>query len=62
MTDNRTERRSYSLREFCERNSISRATIYREIERGKLIVRKVGSKCLVTSEDEQAWIDGMVVK
>jgi excisionase family DNA binding protein len=55
------ERRSYSIDEICERNGISRSTIYAEIRRGKLRVRKLGVRSLVTDEDERAWLDGMPV-
>lgn len=50
-----TERKLYSVREFCERNSISRTTLWRLIKAGVLQKVKAGRKALVTAESERAW-------
>ena len=48
------ERAFYSIREFCERNAISRASFYR-IKWGNLRPVKFGRKTLVPIACEQAW-------
>ena len=47
------ERAFYSVKEFCERNAISRATFYRRVPQDQLV--KVGRKTLVPIACEQAW-------
>jgi hypothetical protein len=49
-------RRSLSLREFYTRQSISRSTALKEIERGRLKAKKVGKKLIITIEDEDNWL------
>lgn len=49
-------RRSFRIEEIAERNSISRAQVYVEIKEGRLIGRKIGSRTIVTDEDENAWL------
>jgi predicted DNA-binding protein YlxM (UPF0122 family) len=39
-----TDRKAYSVREFCARNGICRQTFYDEIRRGRLHARKLGKK------------------
>ncbi len=48
-----------SLDQFCENNSISRATAYREISLGRLEARKIGRKTVVTKAAEKAWQDAL---
>ena len=45
---------AYSVEEFAH-NGISRYTVYREINGGKLIARRVRGKTIVTAEDAAAW-------
>jgi hypothetical protein len=52
-------RLAYSLAEFCERNSICRATAYELSKRGQLKIRKIGKKSVVTAIDERAWRDSL---
>jgi hypothetical protein len=49
-------RRSFRIDEIAERNGLSRAQIYVEIGQKRLNARKVGSRTLVTDEDEAAWL------
>jgi len=44
---------------FCERWGISHQTFYDEVKRGRLRIRKIGTKTIVTPEDEQAWLDSL---
>ena len=52
-----TDRKAYSVREFCARNGICRQTFYDEIRRGRLHARKLGKKTIVTAENERAWLE-----
>ena len=54
------QRRSFTLKEFCARNGIHRDTAYEEKKRGRLRMRKVGAKNIITAEDEQAWLDSLL--
>jgi hypothetical protein len=47
------ERAFYSIKEFCERNAISRATFYRRVPQDQLV--KVGRRTLVPVACEKAW-------
>ena len=49
-------RRSFRVEEIAERNSISRAQVYVEIAEKRLNSRKVGSRTIITDEDEAAWL------
>jgi hypothetical protein len=57
MVDNHTISvpSAYSVEEFAQDNGISRYTVYREINDGKLIARRVRGKTIVTAEDAAAW-------
>ena len=50
-----TERQMYTVREFCERNAISRATFYRMLAVGEIKVVKVGKRTLVPAASEREW-------
>lgn len=52
-------RRSFRIDEIAERNAISRAQVYVEIKEGRLIGRKIGSRTIVTDEDETAWLTSL---
>lgn len=42
--------------EFCERYAISRATFYRLVKRGDLVIYKVGCASRVKASDAEAWL------
>lgn len=42
---------------FCARNGIGRTKFYKEVEVGELEVTKVGTRTLVTPEQETAWLE-----
>jgi len=44
-----------SIDAFAVKNNISRRTVYEEINLGRLIARKVGSRTIITKEDAAAW-------
>ncbi|MBR0685296.1 hypothetical protein JQ594_05175 [Bradyrhizobium manausense] len=49
----------FSLDQFCKRNSISRATAYREIASGRLEACKIGKKTAVAETAERVWRDAL---
>lgn len=42
--------------EFCERYAVSRATFYRLVKRGDLVIYKVGCASRVKLADAEAWL------
>jgi hypothetical protein len=52
-------RKSFRLNEIAARNSFSLGFIYKQINAGRLRVRKAGSATIVTAEDEVAWLEAM---
>ena len=52
----RQPRCSSSLRNFAERHDISLRLTYDEIKAGRLKIKKVGRRSIVTDEDEEAWL------
>lgn len=51
-----SEKRLLTLRDFSERYSISRASIYRQVSDGRLRLTKLGTRSLVDVEDAEAWL------
>lgn len=47
---------AFSVKAFLAWADISRATFYREVSAGKLKIRKLGNKTLVTRVDAEAWL------
>lgn len=43
-------------REFAKRNGIGLTKTYEEINSGRLIARKCGSRTIITVEEERAWL------
>lgn len=50
---------AYSVASFGQTFSVGRSTIYEEIRAGRLKVRKVGSRTLITHEDAMAWLNSL---
>lgn len=44
-----------TIRDFCQRYSVSRTTLYREIAAGRLARRKLGACSRIAFADAQAW-------
>lgn len=62
MTTSLKEHRlAYSLAELRELTRLSRSTIHKEINEGRLKARKVGRRTIVLVEDAQAWIASMAL-
>lgn len=51
-----------SILDFCAWAGIGRSLAYREIESGRLKIRKVGRRTLVTIEAAQAWLNSLPEK
>ena len=45
-----------TVKEFCNRFSISRTTFYEEIKSHRLELRKVGHKSIVLTEEADRWL------
>ncbi len=51
-----THQLAFSVREFCEAHSLSRALFYKLLSQGKgPRLSKVGSRTLITAEDAADW-------
>jgi excisionase family DNA binding protein len=57
ISQNDNERRSYRIKDLVKIMSMSRATIYRQIDKGFLKITKVGNITLVMREDLDAFYD-----
>ena len=50
-----------SVRGFCESVGIGRTRFYQEVKTGRLRVRKVGRRTIVTSDDAEDWLNRLPV-
>jgi len=48
---------AYSLPEFCRRAKIGRTKLYEEVRAGRLTVRKLGKKNIVTAEEGRRYLE-----
>jgi len=48
-----------SINEFLEWSSISRSKFYQEVKEGKLRIRKIGRKSIVTTTDAETWLSNL---
>jgi hypothetical protein len=51
-----TEKRAFSVAEFCERYGIGRTSAYEEIAAGRLQVAKAGKRTLVSADAAESWL------
>lgn len=58
---NLIEKKAYTINEFCQLFSIGRTKAYDEIKKGKLSVRKVGSRTLITADAARKWMDSLPI-
>jgi excisionase family DNA binding protein len=56
MSRSASEKRAFSIAEFCDRYGIRRTKTYHEIKAGRLRIVKVGRRSLVTETDAEAWL------
>lgn len=47
--------------EFCAWASISKGHFYREVNAGRLVMRKMGRKSVVTMDDAKSWLAALPV-
>jgi hypothetical protein len=52
-------RMAITIEEFCRRYGICRETAYAESRRGKLRIRKLGRRSIITLADERAWRESL---
>ncbi|WP_416356331.1 DNA-binding protein [Aureimonas phyllosphaerae] len=55
------DRGALSVDEFCAWAGISRSRFYREVNDGRIVIRKIGRKSVVTTPDAQAWLAALPV-
>lgn len=53
---------AYTIREISEIAPVCRSAIYKEINGGRLLVRKLGGRTLVLDRDLRAWLDAIPMK
>lgn len=53
------EKELLSIEEFMTIYSQKRNTTYSEIKKGKLLVRKIGSRTYIRKTDAQAWMNSL---
>jgi hypothetical protein len=57
MVDDMDEdRRALTIQGFVDRYSISRSKVYEEAAAGRIKLRKVGKKTIITVEDAEKWL------
>lgn len=49
----------YTVPEFLSSFSVSRSHFYREVRAGRIRLRKIGSKSIVTVPDANAWLNSL---
>lgn len=50
---------AFSIKEFCDRYDIGVTATYAEINAGRLIVKKRGSRTLISRTNARAWFDAL---
>ncbi len=45
-----------NIKQFCIRYAVSRSTVYREIEAGRLKTLKIGRSTRISEEEAQQWL------
>lgn len=61
MPHNSFDRGAMSVDEFCAWASIARSKFYREVGAGRITLRKIGRKSIVTMTDAQNWLNALPV-
>ena len=59
--DNRSERGAFTVDEFCDWARIGRSKCYQEVQDGRLTLRKIGRKSVITLADAEAWLNNLPV-
>lgn len=50
------QRGAMSIETFCQWSGIGRSLVYKEIEAGRLRIKKVGRRTIITSEAAGSWL------
>lgn len=50
---------AYSVEQFCLRYSIGRSSVYEEIKAGRLQIKKVGTRTLISHEEAARWFNAL---
>lgn len=53
------EKELLSIEEFMDTYSQTRCSTYREIKKGKLLIRKQGSRTFIRKIDAQSWMNAL---
>lgn len=53
---NLKEKEAFTITEFCQLYSIGRTKAYEEIKSGRLQIRKIGKRTIITAEAAQEWL------
>ncbi len=56
---NSNERGAMTVDEFCGWASIGRSKFYQEVNEGRIKLRKIGRKSIVTFSDANAWLESL---
>lgn len=51
--------RALTVKEFCQQYGIGQTQFYEEVKEGRLPVRKVGRKSLITRDDAETWLQSL---
>ena len=54
-----SQKGAFSVEEFLHWASIGRTKFYEEVNEGRLKLRKIGRKSVITITDAQAWLDSL---
>lgn len=60
-TADQPSKRASTIAEFGARYGLCRQTIYNQARAGRLTIRKIGKRSVITTEDEQAWLQNLPV-
>lgn len=50
---------AYTIKEAVETTGLSRSLLYVEIKRGRLPIRKLGSRTIILEDDLRSWLHGL---
>lgn len=53
------QKAAMTVDEFCGWASIGRSKFYQEVNEGRIRLRKIGRKSVITMTDAQTWLDGL---
>jgi predicted DNA-binding transcriptional regulator AlpA len=54
-----TEKRALNVEQFCKRYGIGKSTLYVQIRKGRLRLRKIGKRSVIAIEDAEIWFKNL---